>query len=72
MDTQDAEDTECEVLDEPLQVLLKRIYYSARDGMAIALYSLLYDKSNKDVSDFLINQVTYICCHLSPSLLITR
>lgn len=52
----DTEDTECEVLDEPLQVLLKRIYYSARDGMAIALYSLLYDKSNKDVADFLINQ----------------
>ncbi|XP_012534540.1 protein fem-1 homolog B [Monomorium pharaonis] len=49
-------ETECEVLDEPLQVLLKRIYYLARDGMAIALYSLLCDKSNKDVADFLVNQ----------------
>lgn len=50
-------ETICEIIDESQQLLLKRIYYSARDGMAIALYSLLNDKSEADV-DYLINQVT--------------
>ncbi|TGZ48146.1 Fem-1-like protein B [Temnothorax longispinosus] len=48
-------ETACEIIDEPQQSLVKRIYYSARDGMAIALYSLLNDKSDVDVN-YLINQ----------------
>ncbi|CAL1674637.1 unnamed protein product [Lasius platythorax] len=48
-------DTACEIIDEPQQSLIKRIYYSARDGMAIALYTLLNDKSDADVNH-LINQ----------------
>ncbi|GAB1861239.1 Protein fem-1-like protein B [Camponotus japonicus] len=48
-------DTACEIIDEPQQSLVKRIYYSARDGMAIALYTLLSDKSDADVN-YLINQ----------------
>ncbi|KAG5326487.1 FEM1B protein, partial [Acromyrmex heyeri] len=48
-------DTTCEIIDEPQQSLVKRIYYSARDGMAIALYTLLNDKSDVEV-DCLINQ----------------
>lgn len=51
-------DTVCEIIDEPQQSLVKRIYYSARDGMAIALYTLLSDKSDADVN-YLINQVNF-------------
>ncbi|KAL0116467.1 hypothetical protein PUN28_009848 [Cardiocondyla obscurior] len=50
-------DTACEVIDEPQQSLVKRIYYLARDGMAIALYSLLNDKSDADCPIDLINQI---------------
>ncbi|RLU19802.1 hypothetical protein DMN91_008361 [Ooceraea biroi] len=45
-------DIACEVIEDSL---MKRIYYSAREGMAIALYTLLSDKSDADV-DYLINQ----------------
>ncbi|XP_029162771.1 protein fem-1 homolog B [Nylanderia fulva] len=48
-------DTACEIIDDTQQSLIKRIYYSARDGMPIALYTLLSDKSDADVNH-LINQ----------------
>lgn len=48
-------DTACEI-DETQQSLIKRIYYMARDGMGMALYNLLSDKSETDVN-YLINQV---------------
>ncbi|KAL6427861.1 hypothetical protein ACFW04_008359 [Cataglyphis niger] len=48
-------DTAFELIDEPQQALIQRIYYSARDGMAIALYTLLSNKSDADVNH-LINQ----------------
>ncbi|KAL6264770.1 hypothetical protein P5V15_004868 [Pogonomyrmex californicus] len=48
-------DTTCEIIEEPQQSLAKRIYYSAKDGMAIALYTLLYDKSEVDINQ-LINK----------------
>jgi len=64
-------DTACEMIDEPQQSLVKRIYYSARDGMAIALYTLLNDKSDAEV-DHLINQVNHLLRHLSPSLLTAK
>ncbi|EFN87550.1 protein fem-1 homolog B [Harpegnathos saltator] len=44
-----------EIIDEFQKSLAKRIYYSARDGMAIALYTLLNDRSNADINR-LINQ----------------
>ncbi|XP_070155288.1 protein fem-1 homolog B isoform X2 [Polyergus mexicanus] len=48
-------DTAFEIIDELQQALIQRIYYSARDGMAIALYTLLSTKSETDVNQ-LINQ----------------
>lgn len=36
--------------------LIKRVYYAARDGMAIVLYGLLSDKPPGHI-DYLINQV---------------
>lgn len=48
-------DTACEV-DDIQQSLIKRIYYLAKDGMGMALYTLLSDKSEADVN-YLINQV---------------
>lgn len=47
-------DTACEI-DDIQQSLIKRIYYLARDGMGMALYTLLSDKSETDVN-YLINQ----------------
>lgn len=40
---------------EVAESLLKRVYYAARDGMAIALYDLLSNKSPEQI-DYLINQ----------------
>lgn len=40
---------------EVSQSLIKRVYYAARDGMAIVLYGLLSDKSPEQI-DYLINQ----------------
>lgn len=56
-------DTASEIIDE-FQWLAKRIYYSAREGMAIALYTLLNDRSDTDVNR-LINQVNRTRCVIS-------
>jgi len=60
-------DTAYEVIEESL---IKRIYYSAREGMAIALYTLLSNRSDADVNR-LINQVNrlfyyilFVCYYL--------
>lgn len=42
-------------LEEIPQSFLKRVYYAARDGMAIALYDLFSDKSAAQI-EYLINQ----------------
>jgi len=54
-------DTAYEVIEESL---IKRIYYSAREGMAIALYTLLSNRSDSDVNR-LINQVNCVCFIIS-------
>lgn len=41
---------------ELAQSLRNRVYYAARDGMAITLYALLNDKSDEEVHE-LLNQV---------------
>lgn len=40
--------------------LMNRVYYAARDGMAITLYALLSDKT-PEYSSWLINQVSDFC-----------
>lgn len=46
--------------DVPLKMseesLKNRIYYAAKDGMAIALYTLLSDRSSAEIN-YLINEV---------------
>jgi hypothetical protein len=41
---------------ELTQSLRNRVYYAARDGMAITLYALLNEKSDEEVHE-LLNQV---------------
>jgi len=41
---------------ELAQSLRNRVYYAARDGMAITLFALLADKSGEEVHE-LLNQV---------------
>jgi hypothetical protein len=41
---------------ELAQSLRNRVYYAARDGMAITLYALLADKCDEEVHE-LLNQV---------------
>lgn len=46
-----------------------RVYYAARDGMAITLYALLCEKSNDEIQQVL-NEVKLLNCSLSVERLL--
>lgn len=52
------------------QSLKNRVYYAARDGMAVTLCALLSDKSEEVVKE-LLNQVSFLYIFVFLSFLVT-
>lgn len=52
------------------QSLKNRVYYAARDGMAVTLCALLSDKSEEVVKE-LLNQVSFLDIFVFLSFLVT-
>lgn len=47
------------MLDDVSSTLRERVFFTARDGMSLTLYALLYEKSTDEIDD-LLNSVSIL------------